>query len=78
MGLSVYSHLVRNTGNTLDLQLLSEVGEILQHCGLNLWEMTLPGEHVRTELNCQTLSWFYRIAWCGKTPTYLVSDIRVW
>lgn len=65
----IYSQEVRNTGDSLDSALVSEVG-VSDLVTLNPSpvgsDATLSADSVRMELNCRTSSWCWGIAWWGK------------
>ena len=72
MKFSIYSWLVRSTGDNLGLQLGSEVGRVKKQsyriepltCGILCYIWV---DSVRNELNCKIPSWCLSVDWCGET-----------
>jgi len=65
MGTSVYSWLIRSTGDNLGLAPGILSGDSLWDSTLNLWDLTLTRG---SELNCRTPCWYLRIGQCGHHP----------
>ena len=77
----IYGQEVRNTGDNLDLALVSEVG-VSDLVTLNPSpvgsDATLSADSVRMELNCRTSSWCWGIAWWGGENPHLGCSVAEW